>query len=151
MTGLTRNTAGNGFATQDTADRGQACLHMVAPNASLLRTLRAVADAAARLFSGSGGWGGSTLLLVRVPFVLNGVPVFACNCAKFHTKGSEVRVVFDVCDFGRFTAKLTGFQMIGLRRFGLQLGHTSLKRLNSLGRFFQCFPNWGFVEDLQNV
>jgi hypothetical protein len=52
MTGLSLNTAGNGFATQDTADRGQARLHMVAPNASLLRTLRAVADAAARLFSG---------------------------------------------------------------------------------------------------
>jgi hypothetical protein len=52
MTGLTRNTAGNGFATQDTADRGQARLHMVAPNSSLLETLHAAADAAARPFFG---------------------------------------------------------------------------------------------------
>ena len=54
MTGLTRNTAGNGFATQDTADRGQACLHMVAPIPSLLETLRAAAGAAARLFFRGG-------------------------------------------------------------------------------------------------
>lgn len=52
MIGLVRNTAGSGFATHASADRGQARLHMVAPVTSLLRTLRAAAGVAARLFPG---------------------------------------------------------------------------------------------------
>lgn len=52
MIGLGRNTAGSGFATHASADRGQARLHMVAPFTSLLRNLRAAAGVAARLFSG---------------------------------------------------------------------------------------------------
>ncbi|MDE4098969.1 MULTISPECIES: hypothetical protein [Rhodobacterales] len=47
-----KNTAGSGFATRASADRGQARLHMVAPVTSLLRTLRAAAGVAARLFPG---------------------------------------------------------------------------------------------------
>ena len=46
------NTAGSGFAAHASADRGQARLHMVAPYTSLLRTLRAAAGVAARLFPG---------------------------------------------------------------------------------------------------
>ncbi|MDE4272975.1 hypothetical protein PXK58_00805 [Phaeobacter gallaeciensis] len=45
-------TAGSGFATYASAHRGQARLHMVAPYTSLLRTLRAAAGVAARLFPG---------------------------------------------------------------------------------------------------
>jgi len=43
---------------------------------------------------------------------------------------------------GRFARKLFGL---------FQFCHARLQRLDARGHLFQRFPNWGFVEDFENV